>query len=120
MENCNLSIEVYQKEKSINEIENLIKKKKKDLLKKTIEINEKKKMNDFLIEVGNDYHKYLHYFKNQKQRQIDSLNLINNYLQMLNNNEKIANQQYLLIEKDQNVILEEIEKIRQEISEFSY
>ena len=119
MENCNLSIEVYKKEKTMNDIEDLIKKKKKNLLKKTIEINEKKKMNEYLNDVESDYKQYLQHFKNQKQKQIDSLNLINNYLKMLNENEKIVDHQNLLLQKDQNEILEEIEVIREQISDFS-
>lgn len=119
MKNCNLSIEVYKKEKTMNDIEDLIKQKKKNILKKTIEINEKKKMNEYLNEVEYDYQKYLYHFKTQKQKQIDSFNLINNYLRMLNDNEKIAEHQYLLLQKDQNEILEEIDAIREQISDFS-
>jgi hypothetical protein len=120
MNTCNVvSISLFEKEKLMNNVESLIKIKRKNLIEKKKEINKKKKINEYLHYVELDYQTYLQHFKNQKQKQIDSFNLINNYLQMLSHNENFAEQQYHLLQKDQNKIIEEIEILRDEISEIT-
>ena len=81
MNTCNVvSISLFEKEKLMNNVESLIKIKRKNLIEKKKEINKKKKINEYLHYVELDYQTYLQHFKNQKQKQIDSFNLINNYL----------------------------------------
>jgi hypothetical protein len=87
------------------QIEILIDAKRKMLIDKQKKIKHITNQNEFLNEVKKDYSKYYVYIVKQKEKQIDALNLLNNYIKGLtvsgelskNNIEDAKNEQYKIL-----------------------
>jgi hypothetical protein len=107
---------LVEKDKLIQKIDNEIMKRRDLILEKIKKINKKKKVNHFLEDVNKDYNKYHDYIIQEKQQQYNSMMIIKNYLDDLIKTEKIANNELTNIKNDQHHILNEMDKIKNELN----
>ena len=117
MENCNIQIEVENPHVQMKDIERLINEKKRYILGKRKEISEKKKLNNFLNGIENDYNKFYNHIYNEKLEQKKSMQLLLDYLNTLSNNQKLIEEEDLLLEKNRNMVLGEIDVLKNELEE---
>jgi hypothetical protein len=109
-------LSLAQKDKYLEKIDNEINKRRNLILEKMKKIEKKKRVNHFLEEVKEDYHKYYQYIIQEKQQQYNSMMTIKNYLDDLIITEKLANNELKNIKYDQNHILHEMDKIQLELN----
>lgn len=117
MENCNIQIEVGNPQVQMKDIERLINEKKKYILRKRKEISEKKKINNFLHGIEGDYNKFYNYIYNEKLEQKKSMHLLLDYLNTLSTNQKLIEEEDLLLEKNRNMVLGEIDLLKNDLEE---
>lgn len=98
-------------------IQRQIKEKKEYLLDKHLSLRKITKTNSFLEDVKNDYTKYHEYIVQQKQDQIEALNLLNNYLKDLTLTGKISKQQVNDAKLEQQHILKELDAIKKSLDD---
>jgi len=101
----------------IVQIENVIKHKKKMLIEKRRELEEKAKLNAFLHEVKSDYAKYYDFILKEKQQQYDALMLIKAYVGDLVKTDQLVGEQLRVAQYDQRDIIGEIDKVKAELDE---
>ncbi len=89
--------------------------KRKYLIEKQKLIKEESKKNEFLEVVKNDYKKYYDYIVKQKQREMESLNILNQYLKDIGQSTNLSNTEIKNTKKEQKNILDEIDNIKKEI-----
>lgn len=97
------------------DIENQIKKRQKMILEKGRQLEHTKKENQFLEHVYKDYHKYYTYILTQKEQQIKSFNILQNYLDNLMSTEKMTTEEVENMKNEQGSILKELDKIKKEM-----
>lgn len=117
MGDCDVKVAVVQRDIKAKDLEKIINDKNKYLLEKRKEINQKKSINQFLEVVQNDYNNYFNYITDQKQEQLRSLQLLDEYIQTLTNNQKIFENENLVLEKDKHIILNEIDSLKNELNQ---
>lgn len=93
-----------------------IQNKKKLILKKKKELEKKKSVNTYLEIVSKDYNKYYNYILEQKQNEFKAMHLLNDYVSDLVNTDKLVNNQLRVAKHDQKEILNEINKIQEELN----
>jgi hypothetical protein len=99
----------------IAHIENEIKNRQKLLLEKRQQLEERKKENHFLEMVTKDYQKYYDYVINEKKQQIQSLVILNTYLENLIKTEKMTDHEIQDAQNEKKNILKELDKIKEEL-----
>ncbi len=99
----------------LTQIQAQIAAKRKYLIEKQRLIKEESKKNEFLEVVKNDYKKYYDYIVKQKEREMDSLNMLNQYLRDIDESENLSTKDLKTRKKDQKTILSEINNIKKEI-----
>jgi hypothetical protein len=97
------------------QIETEINNKKKLLLKKKKDLDEKQNLNQFLNGVTKDYLKYYNYILNEKQQQYKMLIMLKEYLNDLIQTEHLVDDQRRTAKHDQKNILREIGKVKGEL-----
>ena len=112
-----MSISIIERDKKMSQLQDIIHQKQQYILKKRKEIQRKKNINNLLSFVEDDYNKYFNYIKSDKEKQIQSMEKIQQYLSELSKNEKMLDHQGALLKRDQTQLLEEISLIRDELSE---
>jgi len=108
-------MDLAQRDKLLSNIEKTIRGKKDMLVNKKKNLDEKIKINGYLENVKNDYQKYYDHIVKEKQQQYSSLVLLKEYLGDLIQTDKLVNTQLKTAKHDQNDIMQEIDKIKQEI-----
>jgi hypothetical protein len=109
--------ETVENEKS-NELENihdLIEKKRDFLMKKQKYLSKMKKQNELLKHIHDDYKTYNHYIVQQKKEQMESFKTLNLYLEDLVKSGELTKASLDEAEKDQNKIIREIGTLRRGI-----
>ena len=112
-----MSMQIAQRDLNLLQIEQEIRNKKHLLVKKKKELDKKQKLNEYLVEIKQDYTNYYDYIVNEKQKQYDSMLLLKEYVSDLINTEGVVNNQLRTAKHDQKDILVEIEKIKAELDE---
>ena len=102
---------------NLSRIEAEIKNKKSLLIRKKKDLDKKHNLNDYLYGVKDDYSKYYNFILEEKQNQHQALSLLKEYIDDLNNTEKIIDEQATHVKHDQRIILEEIEKVKSELDD---
>ena len=97
------------------QIETEINNKKKLLLKKKKDLDEKQNLNHFLSGVTKDYQKYYNHILNEKQQQYKTLLLLKEYLNDLIQTEHLVDEQRKTAKHDQQNIIKEIGKVKGEL-----
>jgi hypothetical protein len=110
-----MELSLAQRDKLLQKIDNEINVRRNLILEKTNKIEKKKKVNNFLVGVKDDYSKYYNYILEEKKQQYNSMMIIKNYLDDLIKTEKMANNQLKNVKNDQNHILHEMDKIKIEL-----
>lgn len=108
-------IPLAQRDKQLLQIENEIKNKKMLLVQKRRDLDKKEKLNEYLSGVKTDYNKYYDYIVGEKQQQLNTLNLLKEYLDDLVQTENLVDRQLRTVRRDQRDILGEISNIRNEL-----
>lgn len=99
------------------QIEAEIKNKKKLLVKKKKDLDKKIKLNEYLSGVKSDYSKYYDYILNEKQQQYNALNLLKEYISDLIKTEHMVDEQLRTAKYDQKEIVQEIDRVKDELDE---
>ena len=105
------------KDQQLLQIENLIDAKRKMLLDKQKKFKNITKQNHFLSEVKQDYSKYYGYIIKQKQDQMSSLSLLNNYIKDLTVSGNLSKNNIDDSRNEQEKILTEINSIKNGIDD---
>jgi hypothetical protein len=111
------NISLSERDLNLTQIEKEIRFKKELLLKKKNDLKEKTKLNDFLNNVKNDYEKYYDFIVEEKQKQINALTVLKEYLGDLARTENVVNNQMRSAKHDEKEINLEIEKIKKELEQ---
>jgi hypothetical protein len=109
-------LSLAEKDKLIQKIDNEIMKRRDLILEKIKKINKKKRVNHFLEDVKEDYQKYHNFIIQEKQQQYNSMMIIKKYLDDLIKTEKLANNELTNIRNDQHYILNEMDKVKQQLN----
>ena len=99
------------------QIENLIEAKKNMLIKKQKTLGQISQQNKFLGDVKSDYIKYNNYIIQQKQDQINSFKIINDYINSLTISGKLSKYDIEDAKEEQKKILNEIKSIRHNLDD---
>jgi hypothetical protein len=108
-------IPLAQRDMRLSQIENEIKNKKMLLVRKRKDLDKKEKLNEYLSGVKTDYNKYYDYIIGEKQQQMNTLNLLKEYLDDLVQTENLVDRQLKTVRRDQRDILGEIDNIKNEL-----
>lgn len=109
------AVPLAQRDTRLTQIENEIKNKKMLLVRKKKDLDKKEKLNEYLSGVKTDYNKYYNHIVAEKQQQLDTLNLLKEYLDDLVQTEKLVDRQLKTVRRDQRDILGEIDNIKTEL-----
>jgi hypothetical protein len=110
-------IPIQEQDNRLIQIESLIEAKKNMLMKKQKTLTHLSKQNMFLGDIKNDYVKYNNYIIQQKQDQIASFKLINDYINNLTNSGKLSKCDIEDAKEEQKKILSEIKNIRHNLDD---
>ena len=110
-------MEIAIHDKILDDLQNELK-NKKDMLKNKYEtLNTVKDSNEFLSDVLEDYDKYYNYILEQKQQQEVTMKNIIYHIDKIIKEENLSNESLLEAKKEQTNILNEIDKIKNEIDD---
>lgn len=104
-----------QRDLKLIQIYEEIKNKKDLILKKKKDLSKKKNVNAYLEIVNTDYENYYNYILEQKKKELDAMNILNEYIDDLVNTDKLVDTQLKTAKRDQREILNEISKIKGEL-----
>jgi hypothetical protein len=112
-----MSFPLAERDLQLIQIEQEIMNKKKFLVKKKKDLDNKYKLNHYLSGIKDDYTKYYDYIVKEKQQQHNALLLLNEYINDLLNTEHLVDEQLRTAKHDQKDILKEIDKVKVELDE---
>ena len=107
-----VNIPLVKRDEQLLQIEELIYAKRKMLLDKQKKLRFISKQNKFLDAVRDDYAKYHGYIINQKQEQIQALDMLNKYINDLTNSGKLTKHNIEDAKHEQYKILKELKNIQ--------
>jgi len=110
-------MELAQRDINMLEIEEVIKEKRNLLVRKKKDLDKKVKLNDYLVNVRDDYDNYYNYILKEKQQQYNSMLLLRDYLSDIMSTDKLVNDQLRAAKHDQKDIVSEIDKLKKELDE---
>tara|TARA_Y100000389_G_C17158880_1_gene363358 strand:+ start:275 stop:619 length:345 start_codon:yes stop_codon:yes gene_type:complete len=96
-----------------------IQKRKQSLLDNYKELKNNTEKNNMYETILNDYNQYYEIIKKEKTNQLDQLNFILDYLENLKITSLDLEDKNYKIKQDQKVILEKINKIKQELQDIT-
>ena len=91
--------------------------KRKYLIEKQKKLKEESKQNEFLEIVKNDYKKYYEYIVTQKQREMQTLDVLRQYLNDVSQSNNLSEKEIQNTRKEQKTIIHEIDGIKKEIDD---
>ena len=112
-----MSLPLAERDLQLIQIEQEIKNKKQLLVKKKKDLDKKHKLNEYLVDVKQDYTKYYDYIVGEKQQQYNALILLKEYMSDLMKTENLVDQQIRSVKHDQKDIIGEIDKVKAELDE---
>jgi len=104
-----------KKENYLTQIEEQIIAKRKMLLENHNKLKKKKEENNFLTGVKEDYNKYFTYIKGEKEKQIQTMGILNDYLNEIIKKGKLTDEDMAETKREQNEILNSIDSIKSEL-----
>jgi len=108
-------VEIIENDAKFITIQALIEAKKSMLLNKQKKLQKITKQNEFLEVVKNDYSKYYNYITQQKQEQIQALNLLKNYIDKLTKSGNLTKHNIEDAKSEQEKILKEVNHIKKNV-----
>lgn len=115
MTNYEIELTLPQQDSYLVEIERQIQLKRRFLLQRREQLNEASRENTFLNTVKEDYQKYQSYIMKQKEEQIRSMQILDQYLNDLIISGEMTTHDISQTKNDQKEILLEIDKIKREL-----
>jgi hypothetical protein len=106
-----------ERDLALIKIESQIESKRKLLLEKRKKLEETAKTNEFLKMVLGDYATYYDKIENEKEKQINTMNMLNNYVKDIMKSGKLTDADIVRAKEDQRMLLQEIGSIRKELDE---
>ena len=110
-------ITLSERDNYLDQIEAQISSKRTLLLEKRKNLEESIKQNQFLEGIKNDYQLYNNYIVKQKQDQIRAMDILNQYIGDIMVIGKLTDKDIHDTKAEQNNILSEMSKIKQELNE---
>lgn len=110
-------VSIPENDNRLMQIENLIEAKKNLLIKKQKTLSQISQQNKFLGDVKNDYVKYNNFIIQQKQDQIKSFKIINDYINSLTISDKLSKYDIEDAKEEQKKILNEIKSIKHNLDD---
>jgi len=104
-----------QRDNYLSQIEQQIKNKRTFLLNKRDKLKHLSKENEFLVNVRNDYQNYHDIILKQKQDQVASMELLNQYISDIMVSGKLTEQDIKNQKQERNMILREMDKIKKDL-----
>jgi hypothetical protein len=104
-----------ERDNYLQQIENQIQNKRDFLLNRSHYLEKIKKENQFLEGVRNNYANYYSTILKQKEEQIQSMNMLNQYLSEMVLNSKTRETEIQNTKKEQKYILKEMDRIQREL-----
>ena len=101
----------------ITQIDEEIRNKKSLLIQKKKALDKKEKVNVYLEGVNSDYKKYYNFIVEEKQKEYAAMKMLKEYITDLIETEKVLDNQLITAKYDQKEILNEIDKIKDELDE---
>jgi hypothetical protein len=108
---------VASRDLKLTQIQQEIINKKKLLIQKKKDLENKLVLNEFLADVKNDYAKYHKHILHEKEQQRDTLMLLNEYINDLISTEHLVDDQLRIAKHDQKDIITEIDRVKAELDE---
>ena len=108
--------DLMARDHDIIRLDELIRQKEEMLLNKKDELRMISHDNCFLVGVQNDYNKYYNYISGEKQKQIEALTFLNDYINNLIVSNGLTDHDIMDAKMEQNKILNEIDKIKMNIN----
>jgi hypothetical protein len=110
-------VSIPENDDRLIQIENLIEAKKNLLIKKQKTLSQISQQNKFLGDVKNDYIKYNNFIIQQKQDQIKSFKIINDYINSLTISGKLNKYDIEDAKEEQKKIINEIKSIKHNLDD---
>ena len=110
-------VSIPENDNRLIQIENLIEAKKNMLIKKQKTLSQISQQNKFLGDVKNDYVKYNNFIIQQKQDQIKSFKIINDYINSLTISDKLSKYDIEDAKEEQKKIINEIKSIKHNLDD---
>jgi hypothetical protein len=110
-------VSIPENDDRLIQIENLIEAKKNMLIKKQKTLSQISQQNKFLGDVKNDYVKYNNFIIQQKQDQIKSFKIINDYINSLTISGKLSKYDIEDAKEEQKKIINEIKSIKHNLDD---
>ena len=104
-----------QRDNYLSQIEQQIKNKRTFLLNKRDKLKHLSKENEFLVNVRNDYQNYHNIILKQKQDQVASMELLNQYISDIMASGKMTEQDIKNQKQERDMILREMDKIKKDL-----
>jgi len=101
----------------IMQIEKEIEGKRMFIVNKKKELEQQNNDNEFLDEVRNNYGKYYNYILKEKQQQLKSMHMIEQYLADLVKTDMMLDHELKEVERDHEKTMQEIKKITTELDQ---
>ena len=108
-------LDLADRDLQLNKLEKEITAKKQLLLEKYKNLQQHKKVNLYMEGVKGDYRQYYKKLLEEKQKQEEAMNRLNDYLKQLMGVDSLAKEELENMEKDKEDITKEIGKIKTEI-----
>jgi hypothetical protein len=112
---CNYELDLATRDLYLQKIQDQIIVKKQMLLAKQKILTRISKQNHFLIDVQNDYLSYYNFIIKQKEEQIRSMNIIQQYLNDIIVSGKFTKEDIIEAKKEQKNILSEIGNVKKNL-----
>lgn len=112
-------ISIADRDLKLLQLEEEIKKKREFLLEKRIELEKKENLNQYLEIVKKDYSKFYEDEVNKKNRELQAMTILNDYLHFLEDEKHLVNNQLISAKHDKKEILSEINKIKKELQKIT-
>ena len=106
-----------ERDKHIVRIEEQIEAKRRLLLEKQKKMNVLAKQNTFLVGIRDDYNRYYQHILKQKQEQLRAMDFLHKYLSDLSNSTDMTVNNIKDASIEQDKILREMQKIKQELDD---
>jgi hypothetical protein len=108
-------MDLVTRDNNLMHIEDLIQKKRDLLLDKQQKIKKISMENEFLKGVSSDYSRYFKHIVSKEQEQVRALQLLNGYIDDLNMSNQLSKERTNEVKKEQQRILDEIDKLKHNI-----
>ena len=106
---------IYEKDKCLQQIEKQIQLKKSFLLERKKYLENIIQQNRFLEGVKNDYLKYNNYIVDEKQQQINALNILSQYIDKIIIDGNLTKRDIIKRKKEQQEIINELKIIKENL-----